>query len=291
MVRTMKNVTRVGKGSVTCLLSLSLAAMPLGSYAFADESEVLKEETVYVKTGASGATEGVYVVNMFDGGVATTVEDPAEYQSVKNLSTPDDLAQTGGVVSIKTEADRPVYYQGTLDSTTRLPWDIAITFELDGREVSADEVAGATGKLRIVLDVKALDDESDASDFSNSYVLQAQGTFDEDHLRLTDAGDATLARAGNNTIVACMVLPGESHTFELEGDARDFSYDGWQVSAMPLSMAIDLADQDTSALSDKTTELKDATGQLADGPGELAVGASDLQQGASKLEAISLRKE
>lgn len=269
----------------------------------ADAPSVEKDEVVYVKAGADGATQGVYVVNVFDTAAAATVDDPGRYTRVKNLTTDDELVQRDGAVQVTTLSGEPFYYQGDLDAATVLPWDVSLTYYLDGKKTDPQALAGATGEVRIVLDVKARTDASASgvSDFAQSCLLQAQGTFSEESFGIEDAGDATVARAGSNALVTCMVLPGESATFEIAGQARGFEYAGWQISALPLSMAIDLASQDTSELSEQTGELEDATGRLADGAssledglgsladgsGALASGAGDVAAGASELASGS----
>lgn len=292
---------RVARAAVAMGLAGTLA-MPGAAWAAggsADASPAEKDEVVYVKAGADGATQGVYVVNVFDTAAAATVDDPGRYTRVKNLTTDDELVQRDGAVQVKTLSGEPFYYQGDLDAATVLPWDIELSYYLDGRKTDPQALAGATGEVRIVLDVKARTDASAAgvSDFAQSCLLQAQGTFSEESFGIEDEGDATVARAGSNALVTCLVLPGESATFEITGQARGFEYAGWQISALPLSMAIDLASQDTSELSEQTGELEDATGQLADGASSLedglgsladgsevlASGADDVAAGASKL--------
>ncbi len=245
-----------------------------------------KNETVYVKADAAGATMGVYVVNMFDTGTAKDVSDPADYTSVANLSTSDVLVQEGGAVKLRTLEGEPFYYQGDLAASTRLPWDIRVRYFLNGVETSADEMAGAEGAVRVELEVRANTEASGGvSDFADSYALQAQGTFPEEGWCVEGSSNATVARAGSNTVASCMVLPGESKTFVLEGQARGFTCDGWQISAMPLSLAMDLADEDSAALSDKAGELEDGTTALADGAGELSSGLDSLEDGAAEVEA------
>lgn len=240
--------------------------------------ETNKNEVVYVKGDASGSTTGLYVVNEFNTDEQMRVLDPGKYTQITNLSTAQPLEQAQGRVSVVTLAGEPTYYQGTMETSTKLPWAISVRYTLDGQDVSPDELAGQSGELDVTLDVTALSD-SDVSAFSDSYVLQAQGTFDNETFTLDEAEDATVAHVGGSTTVAYMVLPGESGTYHVTGDAKDFEYSGWQITAMPLSLAIDLAGQDTSGLSDAAGELEDATSQLADGAQDLTDGLKDLSQG------------
>ena len=241
--------------------------------------EANKNEVVYIKGDASGAVTGLYVVNEFNTDEQMRVLDPGKYTAITNLSTAQPLEQAQGNVSVVTLAGEPTYYQGTMETTTKLPWAITVRYSLDGKDVSPEDLAGQSGELDITLDVTALSD-SDVSAFSDSYVLQAQGTFDNQSFTLDEAEDATVAHVGGSTTVAYMVLPGESGTYHVTGDAKDFEYSGWQITAMPLSLAIDLADQDTSGLNDAAGELEDATSQLADGAQDLTDGLKDLSKGA-----------
>lgn len=276
------------RGALSLVLAGSLA-LPLSfapNLAFAEEASE-KDETVYVRANAEGEVESINVVNMFETDSAEDVSDPANYTSVKNLSSNEVLSQQDGAVDLTTLAGEPFYYQGTMDAGTELPWDVSVSYRLDGEEISAEDLAGKTGELELTLSVSARTDDDAVSDFANAFVLQAQGTFPADNLKITEADDVTQAKVGDNTIANCMVLPGESKTFTIKGDAKNFEYDGWQVSAMPLSLAIDLASEDTSALTEKTDEIVDAATTINDGANSLSEGLSTLTEGSGSLSSAT----
>lgn len=273
--------------SARCIAGTALvAALALPgvgvSQAWADEANS-KDEIVYVKGSSTGQTQGIYVVNVFDSDSQQTLDDPANYTSVTNLTTNQVLTQENGAVELTTTANEPFYYQGDMDASTQLPWNITVTYYLNGEEVTPEELAGADGLVKVVFDAQAIDDGSEASDFANSYILQAQGTFAESHFVIADTGDATLAHSGSNQVVNCLILPGESETFEISGLASNFQYDGWQVAGMSLSMAVDISGEDTSQLTDACEELESATSKIADGSSSLSSGASSLSDGASQV--------
>lgn len=248
------------------------------------KSGTAKDETVYIKTSASGATTGIYVVNRFAAG-SGTVADPANYLSVSNMSTSDPLTLANGVVEVPLQSSMPFYYEGTLPAETAVPWNVSLKYFLDGDEIDPGDLGGATGRLRIELSVTARTSatEKGVSDFANSYVLQAQGTFDSASFEIEDDGSLMIAQVGSESIVNCMVLPGESKTFVMEGAASNFASSGWQISALPLALAISLADQDTSQLTDATSQLTSATEKLANGSDALAQGMSEAVGGTQSL--------
>lgn len=283
-VTANEKASRFGKAAVSVALVAGLgacSAAPVSAYAAEGQS---KDEIVYAKTAADGATSGVYVVNVFDSDEALQVQDPANYTEVENLTTSDTLQQQNGTVAVSAQAGVPFYYQGTMDSSVQLPWDVSVKYYLNGEENTAEELSGANGLLKVVLDVQPAT-EGDAADFAGSYALQAQGTFSQDTFAVADAGDATVAHSGSNEVATCLVLPGESATFEIAGVARNFSYDGWQIAGMPLSLAVDVASGGTSQLSDTTKELENATARLSSGASELSDGASVVSDGAAKVAA------
>lgn len=288
---------RVAVGAMSTVLGISMS-IPFGATAaLADEvngqstepdattqegkSQTAKKEVVYTKTDATGNKSGIYVVNYWNTQAEEEVSDPGTYTQVQNLSTTDALSDEGGAVKVTTTAGAPFYYQGDLDASTQLPWNVSLTYRLDGKVVSPDQLAGQDGDLDIELKVDSLDDDSATSDFAKSFLLQAQGTFNNDNLAMDDTDGATVATSGNNTVLTYLVLPGESGDWHIKGKATDFTYSGWQIAAMPLDLAIDINDYDTSQLTDAAGDLEDGTSQLADGAAALKAGLSQLDDGAS----------
>lgn len=303
MKERIASLTRSVRAAIVAAVVLALIGSIAVSRAWADgqpaeSSGPSKNEIVYAKTDAEGATNGVYVVNFFDTPDAEDVVDPAAYESVENLSTTDELSQEGGAVHLTTTAGKPFYYQGTMDAQTKLPWKVSVSYELDGKPVSAQDVAGASGDLAMTLSITPDETSEDLSDFTQNYLVQAQGTFPSDKFSVSDAGDATMAQSGDNTVATCLVLPGESGTFTLRGTASDFETSGWQISALPLSLSVDLASQDTSELSASTDELQsailsasDGSDGVSSGAGSVASGATDLSDGLAQLDGSSASLE
>ena len=272
-------------GALSLVLASGLmlpVVSPNTAYAAETSATAEKDEVVYVKADATAAVQGIYVVNIFDSDTNAQVKDPANYESVINLSTTQALEQKNGQVEVSTTANEPFYYQGNLDASSQLPWTIKLTYYLDGKEMQPEDLAGASGQLKVVLNVTPVE-TGDVSDFSASYILQAQGTFAEDAFTITDGGSATIAHSGNDQVATCLVLPGEEATFEICGTAHDFNYEGWQIACMPLSLSIDIASQDTNELTSKTEELEEGASKLSSGASEVSNASSQIDSGAQSL--------
>ena len=247
-----------------------------------------KTEVVYAKADGAGDPTGIYVVNGFTAKNACEARDVGVYEKLTNLSTTEELSCADGGVAFTLAADTPFYYQGDLPASTELPWKVSLRYALDGAELSADELAGKSGHLKIELTVEPRSTDgaegANLADFSDNYLVQAQATFANEAFSIESADDATLSHAGSSASVSCMVVPGQSKTFCIEGTANSFEFDGFQIAALPLGMAIDVAEQDTGELDEKTGELDDAVGSAADGARALASGSVDLSRGIATLE-------
>ena len=155
------------------------------SPVFAAQAPSEKEEVVYADLKDNGQTEEVYVVNIFEN--QKKIEDYGTYESVRNMTSTDEIRQKGDQIQIATEDDI-LYYQGNLRSG-EIPWDIGITWFLDGKECSAKELAGSSGHLRIRVKIRQNQD-ADPEYFEN-YALQVTAALNTENCRNITAKGAT----------------------------------------------------------------------------------------------------
>ena len=233
-----------------------------------------KSEIVYANLAATGTPQAVYVVNRFDVAAPGTLVDHGDYTDVKNLTNESDLVRSGDVTTVDVE-EGVFYYQGDAAQTT-LPWNIALSYELDGKPISADELAGASGALaiRVTTTRNAAVDPA----FYDSFMLQITFTLKGQESFDVQAEGATIASAGQDWTVAFTALPGHDGDFTLKAQVSDFSMDGVQIAALPYSSVVDLPD--TGEMTDGMADLASAVSQLTDGTAQLADGIDLLAEGA-----------
>lgn len=288
-LRTMLLFVLVGVLSVSCipgafaLTGDATAHKPLTSAAgsTASDAEAEKTEVVYATLAANGAAQAVYVVNRFDVKTAGHLVDYGDYSQVKNLTTTDELTRSGDTTSVEVDAGA-FAYQGDLARAV-LPWDVAISYELDGHPISADELAGKSGDVAVR--VKTTRNEAVNPAFAESFMMQITFTLDENLFSDIVAEGATVASAGQSRTVAFTVLPGHDADLVLEATAKDFSMAGIQFAALPYSSVIEMPD--TSEMTDGMNQLADAVSQLNSGVSEFSAGVGQLGDGASQLAAGS----
>lgn len=114
---------------------------------------------------------------------------------------------------------------------------------LDGKNVAADELAGANGHL--VISGSVTKNKLTDGDFE-AYMVQATVLLDTVKCRNIQTEGATEANVGADKQLSYMKLPGQDLSFTIETDVTDFSMEGISLNAVPL--AIHMEKPDTSEL-------------------------------------------
>lgn len=241
-----------------------------GDYAF-------KDEVVYATLSATGEQQDIYVVNYFDVVKGGVIVDHGTYSSLKNLTDLSNIEQQNNTVTF-TAPEGKFYYQGNLHDAP-LPWNISISYVLDGKEIAPGELAGKDGHVQIKIHTSA-NDQVDSTFFEN-YVLQISLNLDPEIFSNIEAADGMIANAGKNKQVTFTVMPEKEGELSLEADAVDFELQGIEIAAVPQSMTIDAPD--VSEMTGEMTSLTDAIKAINHGVRELNEGVSDLNDGVVSL--------
>ena len=238
-----------------------------------EKSNNEKEEVVYIMTDARGGINSVNVVNIFGKG---SITDYGNYSAVKMLTSTQPINKTNDKIIFSTDDDR-VYYQGTLDNV-QIPWNINITYKLDGKIISPDELAGKSGTVDIHISIT--ENENCESNFFNNYALQAAFTLDTNNCKNIKADGATLANVGSDKQISYTILPGKGLEADITADVNDFEMDAASINGVKLDLNIDIDNQE---LMDKVTDIINATNDLNNGAKDVADGASAIKDGADSV--------
>ena len=261
------------KKTVAALLSMAVILSPaLSVYAGSNTSE--KEEVIYVNTDGSGSVTEINAVNIFGSGDIT---DYGNYSAVKMLNTDDKITLSGSKVTFTSGSDR-VYYQGTMKKT-EIPWNITLRYVLDGKEISAEELAGKNGSLKIYFDIKK--NSRCKGDFADSYALQASFTLDTEKCENITADKATSANVGSDRQLTYTVLPGRNLSAVITADVSDFEMPAVTINGIKMNLDIDTDDIE---ISERIDEIIDAVNALDDGAGELNSGLQKLCSATDSLK-------
>lgn len=116
-------------------------------------SAVSKAETVYVSIDNSGKETGITVTDwIHTDKPQVRVEDKSDLENIRNVKTgAEPLKENDRLVWNMDTTD--LYYSGTVNNKT-LPVSIDIKYTLDGKEMTAQEIAGKSGHVEIIISFK-----------------------------------------------------------------------------------------------------------------------------------------
>lgn len=241
---------------------------------YADESGVVSssEEIIYGVLDGSGAPDSVYAVVILTADEAGETAYYGPFGKVANLTDTTVLKCEDGRMS----GDIPeglFYFQADLTDLS-LPWFVEITYTLDGEEVTAQELGGATGALEI--HIKTTQNTDVNSAFWDAYLMQVTVTLGTENCSNIVADGATIANSGSDKTVAFTLLPGTEGDLTVTADVKDFVMDGITIAAVPYTMA---------DMLDNIGDLTSGLGQLTNAVSLLSQGASSLSDGAAALQS------
>lgn len=271
-------------------------------FSSSNTSDVDKEETVYVFTDANGNTDHILVSDWLKNKTgAKTIEDSSDLKDIENVKGDETFDGSGDKITWNADGS-DIYYQGT--STKQSPVSIKLTYYLDDKEVTPEEIAGKSGKVKIRFDytnneTQEVEVNGKKETIHVPFVVLSGLVLSNDNFKNIEVTNGKLISEGNNSIIAGIAMPGlkdslqiNSKDFdtdkvsvpeyvEITADATDFSLD--MTMSMVLSDILDdlsfnSDDIDTSELTDSMDQLTDATDQLLDGTKQLADGTGTLKE-------------
>lgn len=244
-----------------------------------------KDEVVYATLSPAGVRQEVYVVNIFDVVKEGNIVDYGTYSNLKNLTDLSDIKQKEDTVEFDA-LEGKFYYQG--DTTdAELPWDIKISYLLDGKKIEPEDLAGKDGVVEIKIHTSA--NENVDSVYFDNYLLQISLNLEPEIFDNIETEDGMIANAGKNKQVTFTVMPEQSGELAIKADTVDFELQGIEIAAVPQSMSIDSPDMDD--MTGEMTSLTDAIKEINNGVGELSNGVSDLNSGVQTLRDGSAEYE
>ncbi|MCA0970528.1 YhgE/Pip domain-containing protein [Halobacillus litoralis] len=260
---------------ITAALMVFLLVLPSLPVSAATYSE--KHEVIYATLDANGGQEDMYVVNNFTVNEPGNIVDYGSYTSVHNLTNLEEITQNGEKVEVPVEGDE-FYYQGNLKEKA-LPWDVNVSYKLDGEAISPDELAGKDGALEVQIDTARNEQANDV--FFNHYLMQITLQLDSSIFDKIEAEGGTIANAGKDRRVTFTVMPENEGSFVMTADVTDLEMEPIEFAAVPSSMSINAPD--TGSFKSDMTSLSDATAAVNRGVVELKDGIAQTNNGAASL--------
>lgn len=264
------------------------------------EKDVDKDETVYVFAKANGDVDNILVnETLKNHDKSDKIEDTTDLKDIVNVKGDETFTQNGNKITWDA-AGNEISYQGTTDR--QLPVSVKATYYLDGNEISPEDLAGKSGKVKIRLDYTSnetvtKDVNGKDEDISVPFIAVSGMVLGDNFTNIQVTNGKYLAQGESNIVVGYAVPGLDSGVkdaakdldteipdyVEVSADVTDFSLD-MTVTMLVNGSEMDYSgDLDLTDLDDLTEALSSAGNQLADGSGELSDGAGQVSEGAGTL--------
>lgn len=113
-------------------------------------------------------------------------------------------------------------------SAATLPWKVSVTYSLDGPNVEANEVAGASGLIGVYIDIKPQTKEANRTIPVVAFTVPTQVADD-----VSADNSITVTMQGSNTVVAAAGKAATGLEFSCYMNAKDFSMSSVALSVLP----------------------------------------------------------
>ena len=258
------------------------------------DKDSTKDETVYVLAGADGSVQKIIVSDWIKNALgAASITDSTGLSDIENVKGNESYTISGNA-KVWDAQGNDIYYRGNIEK--ELPVGMTVTYTLDGKKVSADEIAGKTGKVSIRFDYDNRQYEMVKIDGKEEkiYVPFAMLTgmlLDNEHFRNIEVTNGKIINDGDRTAVVGIALPGLQENLgiskdklnipdyvEITADASDFSF------GMTVTFATnELFNNFNTSKLDSVDDLTGSIGELSDGMKQLLDGSSALYGGLTTL--------
>lgn len=207
---------RCGTALVSCALCVAsiLGGAWMSRPTPVDYSPVLATASdMYAVTDAEGEPVRWYVVGKGGAG------NGASADSGNSGSTDTDSANSDSGTSKVSRIPA---------SAATLPWKVSVTYSLDGPNVEANEVAGASGLIGVYIDIKPQTKEANRTIPVVAFTVPTQ--VDDD---VSADNSITVTMQGSNTVVAAAGKAATGLEFSCYMNAKDFSMSSVALAALP----------------------------------------------------------
>ena len=261
-----KSVHLVGKRLLSLVTAVDLAAAAAFPAAAAERigDGVLPtyDEAYYATLDHYGNLIHGSVVKSYTLHGASSLTDYGTYDEVVNLTDGTLPTVTGDTTTFSFAEDSApshFYFEGKTDAPfAALPWTLSVTYSLNGVASRAEDLAGKTGVVEIMVDAIPNDLASEYA--RNNYTLEAMAVFNQDDILSLEAPGAQVQLIGNLRTVLFVALPGEEQHFSIRVGAEDFAFDGMTFLMVPATLG---QLEEISKLSQRKDDLEENYDKLS----------------------------
>lgn len=285
---------------ISSALLCSMCAYTLPVFAYT------KDETVYSKIDKEGKNyQTIVSTHLENKEELDVINDISNLLNIENTNGEEEFSQEGN--SLVWKADKKdIYYQG--ESQKELPIECKVKYELEGKEIKAEEIVGKSGHVKITIEYNNKEEHmvsinGKEQKMYTPFVAVAGTVLKNDTNKNIEVSNGKVINDGSKTVLMGMAMPGlqESlqinksdieipNSIEISMDTTDFELGNIITFVTPKVLEesdlhfLDKLDEvynQVNTLETASNQIEEGSVALAEGTGKLASGAEELKDGTN----------
>ena len=258
----------------------------LGLGTSTDAEDIDKEETVYIISDANGTVQDTIVDEWLKNPEGKDeLTDVSRLSDIENVKGDESFTQDGTKLTWAANG-ADIFYEGHSDEAA--PVSVKVTYYLDDKEISPEELAGKSGHVKIRYEY---DNTAKNGDVYTPFVMATGMSLDMENFANVTGTNAKIISDGSRYIAVGYGMPGMTESlnldiedinlpdyFEVEADTTDF-----QLGMTVTVASIETLGEDEIDISDAEKEINDLAGEYQDGMNSLVNGISEYTNGVDQV--------
>lgn len=206
-----KKITKITASII--LASMLMYSVPVAAFT--------KDETVYSNLKSNGESYKTIVsTHLENTDDEKILKDLTNLLNIENTSSDETFSQDGETLIWEANSN-DIYYKG--ESKQELPVKISIKYELDGKEISANEIAGKTGNVKITIEFENKEEHkvrvNGKDETMYTPFVVACGTYiNNEKNKNIEVKNGKIIDDGSKTMIVGLALPGMKESLNINSD-------------------------------------------------------------------------
>ena len=277
-----------------------LLAFTVTAYTAIPVLAASKIETVYSNLDSNGKSYKTIVsTQLTNEDKVDKLVDFSSLINIENTNGDETFSKNGNEVVWDSNGNN-IYYQG--ESDKELPVECKITYELNGEEISAEDLKGKSGNVKIKINY--INNEKHTVSINGKqitmytpFIIVAGTKIDNTKNKNIKITNGKTVDNGESTLAVGIAMPGMQENIgisrnkieipeEIEISMRTENFEMENIIAVVAVKGIDEdLTSDLNSMYSQVNELVNASNQLLEGANQIKDGTSELAVGANKLKS------
>lgn len=261
-----------------------------------DETNI-KDETVYVLTDAEGTVNKIIVSDWLknsDG--SEKLIDESSLENIENIKSDETYSMQENQLIWNADGN-DIYYQGTTDK--ELPVNLKISYQLDGKAISSQELLGKSGHVTIRFDYEdtlyeLVKINGKEEKIYVPFLALTGMILDNDCFRNIEVTNGKIINDGNHSVIVAFGAVGVEESLGLEEVLKDLNHfelsadvTGFSFNTTFTYLNNEIFNQLENTQLNSLDDLSSMVDKLSDGLIQLISGSNELYEGLSTLQTKS----